>query len=319
MANIIDTFRGKWLSIFTALGIVVRDDGKHSGCPICGEGRNSHRFRMDDIDGSGSWYCTQCGAGDGIMLVIKVFDCTFREALDRIEKLNVNSMTGKSASGVTIPYQDPVKTRKNLNELWTSSKPLIGSDFVSKYLHGRGISLTPDNVRFCEGCYNTEINRCIPAMAAKFVSIDNKPISIMRTYLDTQGVKREDIEVHKMLMPNVDPLKGGAIRLFSPADKLFMSGVLGVAEGIETACSCAQLHGIATWACTSTALLSAWKPPKSIRNVVIYTDNDANFAGQAAAYALAHRLILAGLIAKVKIPTDPGTDWNDVLINKKKE
>jgi hypothetical protein len=71
--------RGRWPSIFDALGIEV-GTGKHRPCPVCG-GRD--RFRCDNKNGSGSWFCNQCEphAGDGFALVMNVRGCDFPEAL----------------------------------------------------------------------------------------------------------------------------------------------------------------------------------------------------------------------------------------------
>lgn len=71
-ANVIrEAARGRWRdTIYQVLGIVVRPDGRHGPCPACG-GRD--RFRCDDRNGSGSWYCNQCDphAGDGFALIKK--------------------------------------------------------------------------------------------------------------------------------------------------------------------------------------------------------------------------------------------------------
>ncbi|MFA9256090.1 primase-helicase zinc-binding domain-containing protein, partial [Escherichia coli] len=48
-----------------ALGIQVLKN-RHQPCPVCG---GSDRFRFDDREGRGTWYCNQCGAGDGLKLV----------------------------------------------------------------------------------------------------------------------------------------------------------------------------------------------------------------------------------------------------------
>jgi phage/plasmid primase-like uncharacterized protein len=45
--------------------------------------------------------------------------------------------------------------------------------------------------------------------------------------------------------------------------------------------------------------------------VIIFGDNDKNFTGQEAAYSLA-RSLSGDLEVDIKIPTLPGTDWNDV-------
>lgn len=75
--------RGLWRNtIYSALGIDV-GHGKHMPCPYCG---GNDRFRCDDRNGSGSWYCNQCDphAGDGFALIQKVGGCSFGEALRRV-------------------------------------------------------------------------------------------------------------------------------------------------------------------------------------------------------------------------------------------
>jgi putative DNA primase/helicase len=58
--------------------------------------------------------------------------------------------------------------------------------------------------------------------------------------------------------------------------------------------------------------MEGFAPPAGVRRLVIFGDNDASFAGQKAAYALAHRLHRE-LPVDVRIPPDAGTDWLDVL------
>ncbi|MBF0098224.1 MAG: hypothetical protein HQM04_15410 [Magnetococcales bacterium] len=56
--------QGQWPGILTRLGAVPADlTNKHKPCPFCGEGTD--RFRFDDDQGSGSFICSHCGAGDG--------------------------------------------------------------------------------------------------------------------------------------------------------------------------------------------------------------------------------------------------------------
>jgi putative DNA primase/helicase len=47
--------------------------------------------------------------------------------------------------------------------------------------------------------------------------------------------------------------------------------------------------------------------------VIVFADNDENFAGQAAAHRLAHRLSVKNRIVRVEVPSVSGWDWNDVL------
>ena len=83
------------------------------------------------------------------------------------------------------------------------------------------------------------------------------------------------------------------------------------AEGIETALSAFALFGVPTWAAVTAGGLERWTPPNGTERVVVFGDNDTSGTGQAAAWVLAKRLIVAGLETEVKIPEVAGTDWND--------
>nr|WP_320375639.1 DUF927 domain-containing protein [Escherichia coli] len=61
--------------MFERLGIPTnRSEGP---CPACG---GSTRYRFDDKDGRGTYFCSHCGAGTGLDLVMKVRQCGAREA-----------------------------------------------------------------------------------------------------------------------------------------------------------------------------------------------------------------------------------------------
>ncbi|EGO0679184.1 hypothetical protein ITK59_004563, partial [Salmonella enterica] len=53
---------GQWGNILKRLGITVPAGGQHGPCPVCG---GKDRFRFDDKNGRGTWFCNQCGHGDG--------------------------------------------------------------------------------------------------------------------------------------------------------------------------------------------------------------------------------------------------------------
>lgn len=77
--------RGHWPHILPALGVKVIKN-RHQACPVCG---GSDSFSFDDKEGRGRWFCNQCGAGDGLKLVEKVFGVTPSEAAGK-----VNAVTG---------------------------------------------------------------------------------------------------------------------------------------------------------------------------------------------------------------------------------
>ncbi|UIL52541.1 DUF927 domain-containing protein [Pantoea agglomerans] len=67
----------RWPMVLSQLGIEVpRSPRQHAPCPACG---GKDRFRFDD-KGRGSFFCNQCGAGDGLDLIQKVNQCGTTEA-----------------------------------------------------------------------------------------------------------------------------------------------------------------------------------------------------------------------------------------------
>ncbi|MGL5041079.1 MAG: primase-helicase zinc-binding domain-containing protein [Aeromonas sp.] len=69
----------KWRETIEMAGIALPATAKkHGPCPICG---GKDRFRFDDKDGRGTWFCNQCGAGDGLSLVQKATGKSMRNVL----------------------------------------------------------------------------------------------------------------------------------------------------------------------------------------------------------------------------------------------
>jgi putative DNA primase/helicase len=66
----------------------------HQPCPLCG---GEDRYRFDDLNGTGSWYCNQCGGkdqsgggGNGMDMLMRRTGLTYPEACKRIEQhLNI--------------------------------------------------------------------------------------------------------------------------------------------------------------------------------------------------------------------------------------
>ncbi|MEH5014623.1 DUF927 domain-containing protein [Phytobacter diazotrophicus] len=70
---------GHWPSILERLAIPTnRGEGP---CPACG---GNTRYRFDDKDNRGTYFCSHCGAGTGLDLVMKVNQCGAREAAELV-------------------------------------------------------------------------------------------------------------------------------------------------------------------------------------------------------------------------------------------
>lgn len=297
-----DRALGRWAGILPALGVSPTYlIPKHGPCPMC-EGKD--RFRWDNKGGTGSWICSRCGAGDGAALLMQVNGWDFKETARRVEEIlgTVAALPVKEERG------DEAK-REAVKRLWRSSSPIIKGDPVWRYLNGRtGHEAFPPSLRAAAHCrYQDPEPSFHPAMIAMMQAPNDRGAIIHRTYLTKDGQKAA-VESPRRIMPGTVP-KGSAVRLAGYSD------TLGIAEGIETAFSAERLFGIPCWAALTAGFLATWEPPKDVRRVVIFADNDASFTGQAAAYGLAYRLRTAGVNVSVEMPPDTDTDWNDVLKN----
>lgn len=84
VSDIVNASQGRWLYILANLGITVPDNHKHGACPKCG---GKDRFRFDDKNGKGTWFCNQCGHGDGLDLVKLVTGKETKTACQEVNKI----------------------------------------------------------------------------------------------------------------------------------------------------------------------------------------------------------------------------------------
>lgn len=303
-----DRARGQWRGILSALGVDKQFlSGKHGPCPICG---GKDRWRWDDKGGDGTFFCSHCGAGNGVDLVMRVKGIDFIGA-----KVAIEGHIGTVPIVIPKAGKSEEAKRDQMAALWSRARPLDGTDIASRYLMARGISLAawPSQLRWLPDLPHWDDSKARtlhPAMLAKFASPDGRSAILHRTYLEEPGRKADLPEVRKM-MPCKVPF-GGAARLGPVAE------TMGVAEGIETALAASIIFQIPVWAALTAGLVTKWQPPAGARFVIIFGDRDQKFAGQHAAYSLAYRLKnepdTRDMGIEVRIPEeDECKDWNDVL------
>lgn len=296
---------GKWPGILEKLGIQV-GTGKHGPCPIPGCG-GKDRYRFDD-KGNGMWFCNQCGAGDGFKLVMKVLNIDFKEAIETVGKIVGTVESTKYQKETTVSPQ-------TLRKMFNDSKPIKEGDPAYMYLKNRGLEIDfLRNVRCTSKAWEPERKQDTHAMLSIFHKADGKAVTMLRTYITHDGYK-QNIDKVKKIMPALDKMKGGAVRLYDLNNPEFLlHNTLGITEGIETAIACKMTFQIPVWASLSSTLMEGFIPPKDIETLIIFADNDKNFAGQKAAYCLANRIALEKKInVSVDVPEVPGEDFLDEM------
>ncbi|MGV0964209.1 MAG: DUF7146 domain-containing protein [Polynucleobacter sp.] len=302
-AKTADLARRKWRGILLQLGIDARFlTGKHGPCPMC---EGTDRFRFDDKDGSGSFFCSGCGpGGSGFELLQRLNGWDFAAAASEVDKV-----IGRVQPEPAKPAVNSAKQRDDKNRLWRSAVQIGATDPTGLYLAHRGLSLptTSDVLRFASYCPAPGEVGGRPAMLAKITGADGRPVNLHRTFLTPAG-RKADMDQPRATMPGDLP-DGCAIRLGPIAERM------GIAEGIETALAASQRFGLPVWAAINATMLAKWRAPEGCKHVTVFIDNDVKFGGQAAGFTLSHRLACRDhLDVEPKVAPSPGTDWADLTM-----
>jgi hypothetical protein len=190
-------------------------------------------------------------------------------------------------------------------KIWAASQPIAGTP-AEAYLLARKITadLHGAPLRYHPALLYRDPNsspRRLPALVAA-VSDNNGGIrGIHRTFLDLARNDKANVASPRR---SLGVILGNGVR-FGAIDDFAIIG-----EGIETVLSLkSAFPGIPTVAALSAAHLAAWRPPSTLRRLVIAADNDE--AGRSAAWRLSARIGEPLIDATTIIPL--GADFNGEL------
>lgn len=250
--NPLDVIAGGYVKLRRAGGRLV------GPCPICGGRATSQRF---EVKPDGNWVCAVCpDGGDVIHLVMKVEDCDFRGAIEKLggqreldaaqakrlfearEKKRI-AQEGKSAE-----FRE--KERKRLWEAWKRAGEIHGTA-AARYLEGRGLVLPAScpGLRFLaaapyfhgeqlddRGRKSPIILHKGPAMLAAFIRADGKFGGLHTTWLSADNppkkVELHDPETGELL--NAKKMRGSKAGAHIAIALIDNPRRLVVGEGIET-------------------------------------------------------------------------------------
>ncbi|EAY1317125.1 DNA primase [Salmonella enterica] len=298
--NVTETVKqacGHWSRILPALGVKVIKN-RHQACPVCG---GSDRFRFDDKEGRGTWFCNQCGAGDGLKLVEKVFGVSASEAAGKVDAVTGNlppvapeviaaaeaetEADRKAAAALAVKLME--KTRPASGNAYLTRKGFPGHECVMlTATHKTG------GVTFRAG------DMVVPLY-------DNAGALVNVQLINSDGLKRT--------------LKGGAVKgaCHTIEGKKQAGKRLWVAEGYATALTVHHLTGETVMVALSSvnllSLASLARQKHPACQIVLAADRDLNGNGQSKAAAAADAC--EGIVA---LPPVFG-DWNDAFMQKGEE
>ncbi|PXW50011.1 plasmid and phage DNA primase [Grimontella sp. AG753] len=288
---------GHWPRILPALGVKVIKN-RHQACPVCG---GSDRFRFDDKEGRGTWFCNQCGAGDGLKLVEKVFGVKPSEAARR-----VNAVTGSlppvATEVITATEAATEADRKAAATLASSLMEKTRTATGNAYLTRKGFPahecLTLTATHKTGGVTFSAGDVVVPLH-------DGTGALVNLQLINAGGDKRT--------------LKGGAVKGCSHTleGKKQAGKRLWIAEGYATALTVHHLTGETVMVALSSvnllSLASLARQKHPACQIVLAADRDLNGEGQTKAAAAADAC--NGVVA---LPPVFG-DWNDAFVRHGEE
>ncbi|EAA1657802.1 DNA primase [Salmonella enterica] len=298
--NVTETVKqacGHWPRILPALGVKVIKN-RHQSCPVCG---GSDRFRFDDKEGRGTWFCNQCGAGDGLKLVEKVFGVTPSEAAGKVNAVTGNlppvapEVIAASEAETDADHKAAAALAVRLME---KTRPATGNAYLT-----------------CKG---------FPALECLTLTVMHKTGGVTFRTGDVVVPLYDDTGVLVNLqLINADglkrTLKGGQVKgaCHIIEGKKQAGKRLWIAEGYATALTVHHLTGETVMVALSSvnllSLASLARHKYLACQIVLAADRDLNGDGQSKAAAAADAC--EGIVA---LPPVFG-DWNDAFMQKGEE
>lgn len=318
----------RWLSAFNSLAPSLSEAvsklGENVPCPITGGTDGFRLFRDADLTGGGVKQSERV-IPEGIDMLMWVNDWTFPEAYDALlEWLDGKPVQAGPVYTAKPKVQDETALRAWLNRIWAESLPLNStmSYPARAYFSYRRIAkaaLASSDIRFHPNL-NYKVKGVLvgtfPAVVCLVRNNNGKAVGIHRTFITKGGLKVELGEGRKArkLSPTVSKeTKGRLIRTSSPAN-----GILGLAEGLETALSVYEARSFPVWSGLSNTILQSFVPPSGVHTVLNFLDKDRNKASENSAVIVQKNLSARGIRVINLLPptpildTDPkGVDWAD--------
>ena len=266
---------------------------------------------------AGDWMDFDSGEGGGPLSVLEQTTglsgrASFDYAAELAGTAAVRTAAPAQQNGSTRPEAAPQsRTKENARreiEIIIKGCRALADSPAETYLAARGLAVpdTPE-LRFHPDLTHWETRTGYPGLVAFVRNTGGRVIGIHRTYLAPDGAAKADLPSPRMMLGSI---AGGAVRL-APLGE---NGVLGLAEGIETALSVIEAcPGLPVWAVLAAGNLAHVALPPEVVRVVTLADNDGEGAGIRAAERAAARHTTEGRRVWIPMPDRAGEDFNDLL------
>ena len=290
----------RWPDILAALAGLTPEQltDEHQPCPLCG---GEDRYRFDDQDGRGSWFCNQCGGrrqagggGTGMDLLMRMRGWDFKTAAKQVEQFLGAPST--FSPGASADHRPPATVRSS-----STKKPYRQPEIPPPD------AAPPDLGRACaQWCYRDADGRQL--FWIQRFDTDRGKIFVSRVWLDSRWhfpSKRNDSFHCEWPAPR--PVYGLELIKQRPDARVL------IVEGEKT-CEAARLllpqAIVLTWPNGSKAAdLIDWSPLAG-RDVVLWPDADDGGVAAMDRIGQALQRVGAARIRRIAPPADAAKGWD---------
>lgn len=291
--RVLREFNGAWRQTMENYGCHLPSGRHHGPCPVCG---GKDRFRFDDKDGRGTWFCSQCDpqSGGGLLLLSRFLGKPTIEVANEL----LGNTPERSRAPVYRSFVSDDQIRKaNHEQARKGAEALLASSELRQhhYMSDRGLD--------GQWLVNGE-----PIMGRDRSVIQPGELLLVPAY-KAEGDGSMLVNVQKIKANKEKrPIYGGDMAaVYHKLDG--HQKLIAIAEGYATGVTVNQVTGATTYCAFNTgnlAAVSAWVADQHPGvPVVFFADNDEHGAGLRYAKDAA-----APIGATVALPPELG-DWDD--------
>jgi len=287
--RVLREFNGAWRSTLEGYGCQLPSGRHHGPCPVCG---GKDRFRFDDKDGRGTWFCSQCDpqSGGGLLLLSRYLGKPTVEV--------AKELLGKDMPRTVAPVRKHSATDEQMREelrkrAVKGAAMLMESSMLAphQYMDKKGLS--------GEWHVNSQI-----MMGSDNERIEPGSLLLVPVYKSGELVNVQKIKMDGTKRPIYGGDMAGVCHVITGPGR-----TVAVVEGFATGVTVNRMTNATTYVAFNTGNLMsitaqarAEHPDKML---VIFADNDDHGAGLKYAEEAA---IQSG--AKIALPPETG-DWDD--------
>lgn len=286
-------FQGRWRDTLEGYGCHLPSGRKHGPCPMCG---GKDRFRFDDKDGRGTWFCSHCGSAGGLKLLSLYIG---KSVMDTAKELVGDDLTPRTTAP-SRPKIDHDKIAKlNHEQAAKGAKSMLDNSVMRShpYMDNKGL--------FGEWLTNGDmmIDRFGDRIAAG-------ELLLIPAYKNGQLVNMQKIKTDGEKRPITGGDMAGVYHLIEGKTKM-----IAIVEGFATGVTVNRMTGATTYCAFNTGnLLEVGKYARAQHpdaKIVFFADHDEldekhNWR-PGTKYAEEAAIAVDGIVA---LPPELG-DWDD--------